>query len=93
MTFANSTPTQDTTKERNVAFAAAGTLYQLHPDASRLDVLDQLNARLSQLNSMLTLTHGIGFETFNAWDADTKENYLWSCDMLAKECKALVRHL
>lgn len=89
----NSTPTQDVPNERKVDFAAGGTLYRLHPDASALDVRNQLGARLSQLTSMLQMIHGNGFENFDTWSDEVKDNYLWGCSMLAEECLALERHL
>ena len=80
-------------KDRGIEFAAAGKLYQIHPDATSADARDQLSARLSQLHSMLIITHGCGLESFENWSDDIKDNYLWGCAMLAKECKELVRHI
>jgi hypothetical protein len=92
MTFEDSTPLQQPT-ERSINFASSGKLYQLRPDATPIDVQDQLHARLSQLHAMLTITCGNGFETFENWSDEIKDNYLWSCSMLAKECKELVSHV
>lgn len=92
MTFDNS-PTPNTAGERNIDFAAAGALYQLHPEAGTLAVRDQLGARLAQLSSMLVMIHGGGFKNFDSWSDEIKDNYLWGCSMLAAECLELERHL
>ncbi len=93
MTLGHSTPNQNATNERNVGFATSSPLYRLSPDANTLDVRDQLGARLAQLTSMLQMIHGNGFENFDNWSDDVKDNYLWGCSMLAEECRALERHL
>lgn len=92
MTTDNLTPAQQPT-ERDIDFAFGGKLYQLRPDATPLDVRDQLDARLSQLAAMLCMTYGAGFETFDNWADSIKENYLGGCAMLAKECEELSRHV
>lgn len=92
MTIDNLTPEQQRT-ERGIDFAFGGALYQLRPDATPIDVQDQLHARLLQLHAMLTMTYGEGFETFDNWADSIKENYLWGCAMLAKECEELARHV
>ena len=84
--------TQSQSNDRTIAFAASGPFYMLHADATVGDVHDQLDARLSQLRAMLTMTCGGGFETFNNWSDEIKQNYLWACSMLADECESLIRH-
>lgn len=93
MTFFNSTPAQEAANERKIDFATRGHLYQLHPDAQPNDVREQLSARLSQLSSMLVMIHGGGFDNFESWSDEIKQNYLWGCSMLADECRELERHL
>ena len=90
--MADSNSTQSQSNDRTIAFASSGPFYTLHADATALDVQDQLNARLSQLQAMLTMTCGGGFETFNNWSDEIKQNYLWGCSMLADECKELMAH-
>lgn len=93
LTAINSAPTQDDVSKRNIDFATIWPFYQLHPDAKKTDVQDQLSARLAQLTSMLQMIHGNGFENFESWSDEIKHNYLWGCSMLAEECKSLGRHL
>lgn len=68
-------------------------LYQVHPKASRDDVMEHLSARLCQLNAMLIQTVGNGAETFNNWSDEIRDNYLWACQAHAHECEDLVQHL
>lgn len=90
--MANSNSTQSPSNNpRTIDFAApASPFYRLHEDVTTGDIHDQLEARLSQLDAMLTMTRGSGFETFNNWSDPIKENYLWACSMLAAECKELI---
>lgn len=91
--MADGNSTQPQPNDRTINFAASVRLYQLHADATPMDVQDQLNARLSQLSAMLMMTVGAGFETFNDWSDKIKEDYLWACSMLADECKDLMDHI
>ena len=79
--------------ESAVTFTAAGAIYQVHPDAKTMDVQDHLSAKLSQLSAMLLLIYGGGFESFNDMNETHRNNYLWSCFMVADECKELVGRL
>lgn len=74
---------------RNLSFTASLPLYAISDKADVLDVRNQLDARLSQLNAMLTMIHGHGIDTFDSWSVPVKDNYLWACSMMAKECKDL----
>lgn len=85
--------TQQQPSARAVDFAAIDGLYQLKDDASQVDIIDQLNARLGQLSAMLTMTCGTGREHFDQWSDGVKGNYLWAASMIADECKELALHL
>jgi len=85
--------TQQQPSARTVDFAATSGLYQLKDDASQVDIIDHLNARLSQLSAMLTMTCGAGQEHFDLWSDGVKGNYLWAASMIADECKELALHL
>jgi len=91
--MANSNSTQHQQNDRTIHFACSAEMYQLHADATQADVRDQVEARLSQLCAMLTMTCGGGFETFDNWSDPIKHNYLWACSMLADECKELMIHV
>ena len=93
MTFDNSTLVQQTNEDREVRFGATGRLYQLHRDVAGSDVQDQLQARLAQLTSMLKMIQGDGLANFESWSDEIKQNYLWGCSMVAKECEELAYHL
>ena len=85
--------TQPNRNDRLIEFAAgASPFYQIHADATTSDVHDQLSARLSQLSAMLIMTTGPGFEAFDSWNDEIKENYLLACSMLAKECLGLAEN-
>ena len=84
-------PEIEQTQTKPLAFASG--IYQLAPDASKIDVIDHLQARLAQLSAMLCTTYGAGFDTFDNWSSEVKENYLWGCASLAQECDALTRRL
>ena len=52
-----------------------------------------LSSKAMQLSTMLQIIHN-GFEyTFESWDGDTKNNYLWVCSDLAKEIERLAEEL
>ncbi len=73
-----------------ISFPASITpIYQLRGNATNAMIQDHLDARLSQLEAMLTMSHGNGFATFDSWSDEIKDNYLWGCAMLATECKEL----
>lgn len=91
--MANGNSTQPNRNDRLIEFAAvASPFYQLHTNATTAAVHDQLSARLSQLSAMLIMTTGQGFEAFDSWNDEIKENYLWACSMLAKECLGLAEN-
>lgn len=64
-------------------------LYGVLPQAGEMDVHDHLSARLTHLTAMLTAITCFGFETFNGHSNTTKDNYLWACAMMSKECEQL----
>lgn len=55
------------------------------------DFNDELENKLHQLSSMLTIIHGCGYESFNQWSDQVKDNYLWSCSTVADEARQLFR--
>jgi hypothetical protein len=87
--------TQTRRSARNVTFAAGGAsgaeFYQLHENATTLDIVDHLNARLSQLRSMLAIAWNP--DTRQDWSTETLDNYMGACLMLAEECKDLSGHI
>jgi len=78
---------------RDLTFTAARSIYQANPDAATEDVTDHLNAKLGQLSAMLHLIFGEGLGHFNNMSDTIKDNYLWSCAMIADECKELADRL
>jgi len=77
----------------DLTFTAASAIYQAKPDAAPGDVADHLSAKLGQLSAMLHLIHSDGLENFNNMNATNQDNYLWSCSMIADECKELAERL
>lgn len=78
---------------RELTFSASLGLYVISEKANALDVRNQFDARLAQLDAMLTMIHGNGIDTFDNWSTSVKDNYLWGCSMLVKECKDLAAML
>ena len=92
--MARSNSTQQQAEARKVIDSVCGTpFYQLHESATSQVILDHLQARLAQLEAMLTTTCGAGHESFDGWSDEIKNNYLWACSMLADECKELSYHI
>jgi len=83
------TKTTQQAEARTFNFPSGGALYQLHDDATALNIHDQLTARLTQLDAMFGLITGESFESFANHSDQTQADYLWSCSMLAKECREL----
>ncbi len=74
-------------------FTGALAIYQAKPDAATEDITDHLNAKLGQLSAMLHLIFGEGLERFTSMNDAIQDNYLWSCAMIADECKELAERL
>ena len=83
----------ENTPNANLTFTAAKSIYQANPDAQATDVTDHLNAKLGQLSAMLHLIFGEGLGRFNNMSDTIRDNYLWSCAMIADECKELAERL
>ena len=73
MANANSTAEQ----EEEIKFARKG------------DLIDALDAKLSQLSSMLVFTYGCGGSAFRSYTDEIQDNYMWACSNLADECREL----
>lgn len=54
--------------------------------ADRIDIFDQMSAKILQLRSMLVLISGDGLDSFDSMSKELRENYLWACETLAGEC-------
>lgn len=81
------------TANADLTFTAANAIYQANPDAAAGDISDHLNAKLGQLSAMLHLIFGEGLGRFNNMSDTIQDNYLWSCAMIADECKELAERL
>ncbi len=64
-----------------------------HSSKSFLDLTDKLDAKLAHLSSMLYMTYGGGFESFNQWSDEIRDNYMWACSELSNECRQLSAEL
>lgn len=53
------------------------------------EAINMLSNKVTQLHSMLTVIIGEGFESFNNYNDNIKENYLWACADIADEVKRL----
>ena len=54
-----------------------------------LDAIDALTGLTSQLEAMMRMMCGSGFETFDGFNDNIKQNYLWACAEKAKQIDAL----
>lgn len=57
-----------------------------------VDVINDLQARLSQAYALLTVTQGEG-DSFNQWSPEIKSDYLWACADLVDQAKGLSTQL
>lgn len=71
--------------------APAAPLYVLADNVDTLTLVDQLSARLAQLQAMLAMTRSNAGEMFRRMDAEYQEHYLWACGMIADEARDLMR--
>lgn len=85
--------TEQQTSDDTFTFTASAGLYQLKHGVNKTDIHDQLAARLAQLSAMLDCTYGCGAETFQNWSFHIKDNYMWACASIAKECRELASHI
>jgi len=53
------------------------------------DACDVLSRKAAQLSALLTVIVGEGFDSFNLYNDEIKQNYLWACQDLAWEVKSL----
>jgi len=68
-------------------FTAAPGTYAIVGD--RMEVTDQLNARIGQLNAMLSLTYGEQGRTFRNTNDTLQDDFMWSCSMAIQEIQQL----
>lgn len=80
---------QTAIEKYDFGFTATTTLYSVSEKATRDDVREHLNARLVQLCAMLSMIHGTGLSGFDHYNDKIKDDYLWSCAMMARECEEL----
>ncbi len=57
------------------------------------DPMDQLSRLSSQLSAMLLVVSVGGFEDFDTWRPDIKQNYLWACSDHAQQIEKVVNDL
>lgn len=60
--------------------------------SDKIDLIDQLTAKTSQLSALLTMISGSGFEDFNGYNDTIKQNYLWACADIANGVRALAHN-
>lgn len=79
---------------KTATFTAAGNIYQFEPEAKKMDLRDQLNAKISQAQAMLNmLVSDGGLEHFDAMSKDSRADYLWGVSMAIDESKDLIDQL
>lgn len=70
--------------------APSAPLYVLADNADTLTLIDQLSARLAQLQALLAMTRSNAGQMFRRMDAEYQEHYLWACGMIADEARELM---
>ena len=68
-------------------FTASNGIYAIVGD--RMEVTNQLNARIGQLDAMLSLTYGEQGETFRNTNDTLQDDFMWSCSMAIQEIQQL----
>ena len=56
-------------------------------------LVDKIVQKSTQLDAMLTIITGEGYETFSAWSDETKHNYLWACSSMSQSLGDLSHEL
>lgn len=64
--------------------------YQQHPVIHNnapyhADSIDTIGARAAQLNAILIMITGEGFNNFQSYNSEIQENVLWACSDLASD--------
>lgn len=57
------------------------TIKSINPRNSLLEIdeFDEIQTTLSHAHAMLTMIYGPGFESFNTYSDEIRENYIWAC--------------
>lgn len=55
-----------------------------------MDEIDRLTTHTAQLSAML---NGMGFDSFNSFNEEIKQNYLWACSNQATEIDKIANQL
>lgn len=77
----------------SMRFTAATDIYRLSPTAHKMDIIDQLNARQSQLEAMLAATYSDCGESFRGMPEARQDMFMWACADAAKEVGQLTKLL
>lgn len=64
-------------------------VYAISPGADLFDVRTLLEARISQLESLLTVPYGECGPSFRGLNDDLQDSFMWTCSYLASEVRAL----
>lgn len=69
--------------------AASGALYGLAPGVKHGDVVDQLTARMAQLEALLSVTYGEQGRAFRGMSDELQDSFMWASSSLADEAHQL----
>lgn len=75
-----------------IGWTAGEAVYAALPGAGKLALLDQLGARLCQLDAMLSHAT-VNHEAIADMSDEHRSGYLWAMSMAASECRELVERL
>ena len=68
-------------------------IYAIAPGATKADVGEFLAIRLAHLKALLAMTNGGAGEEFRCYNDTIQDEFLESCELLAKECSELFNHM
>lgn len=58
-------------------------IYQIRGDAAQIDILNHLEARMSQLTALLAIAADT--DNFDQWTPALRSNFLWACTSQAED--------
>lgn len=83
-------PNADASVSTTFNYPSADTIiYSVAPGATKTDIGEFLAMRLAHLKALLAMTNGDAGESFRCYNDVIQDEFMESCELLAKECSAL----
>lgn len=68
-------------------------VYAIAESTTRADLENLLTIRLAHLDALMVMTYGTEEGGFNSYGDKIKDDYLWACSNMARECRELFRQI